>query len=252
MSQSTALALDGLPDGVQQMLVDVVTVASECLVPDVRCIALFGSGAEKRLRATSDVNLIFVLTAFDAAKIDPLRDTLRAAESAIRLASMFVLESELPLAAEAFAGKFADIRRRHLVLWGEDVLAGIEVPRAAAIQRNRQLLLNLVLRMREAYALRSRRDEQAARMVAEQAGPLRSAAAALYELQGESVGQPKAALERFCAGLVRIEGDDWSGLLARMSEARSEAILAPGVAAADLLRLMVLAQHLRVRFDALR
>ena len=52
--------------------------------------------------------------------------------------------------------KFADIVRRHRVLHGVDPFAGVTISRAAAVTRVRQVLLNLVLRLRASYALRSR------------------------------------------------------------------------------------------------
>lgn len=61
------------------------------------------------MRATSDVNLIAVLTAFDSARIDALREPLRLAHATVRLDVMFLLESEIAAASESFAVKFSDI-----------------------------------------------------------------------------------------------------------------------------------------------
>jgi hypothetical protein len=248
MTVSLDQALSGLPDTVQRVLRDVVAAAQQALGPNLRCLALFGSGAEKRLRATSDVNLLFVLAAFEQAQVDGLRAELRTAEAAARVDAMFLLERELPLAAEAFAGKFADIRRRHVILHGDDLVRGLEIPRRAAIFRNRQLLLNLILRLRHAYVLQSLREEQAALVVAEAAAPLRAAAASLAELKGGTVESPRAALESFVATLPER---DWPEVLGRLTEARVETILPPGVAGPTILRLVALAEHLRAAFDAL-
>jgi len=240
--------LADLPAPVQQALTLVVDAAVEHLGDDLRCIALFGSGAEKRLRTTSDVNLLFVLRRFDRARADLLRSDLRAAEAAVRLEAMFVLERELAPAAEAFAGKFADIRSRHLILHGEDLLADLTIPRAAAIFRNRQILLNLILRLRHDYLLRGLREEQLARVVAEAAAPLRAAAASLAELRGGVVESPRAALEDFVRTLTEAE---WPAVLRRITEARENAILPAGVAGDTLCRLIDLAEALRAAFDAL-
>src|SRR5205807_1909594 len=98
----------------------------------LRSVVLFGSAAEGRLRATSDVNLLFVLRTFDLDGVDKLREPLRLAEIGARIAPMFLLESELQAAATAFAVKFTDIAHRRRVLHGDDPFVSLAVPRAAA------------------------------------------------------------------------------------------------------------------------
>src|SRR5438067_66390 len=115
----------GLPVEVSQALREFVDGAKSALGPDLVSIVLFGSAAEGRMRATSDVNLILVLARFDRRSIDALREALRTAHALIRLEVMLILEAEVPAAAEAFAVKFADIRERHRLLHGKDLFAGL-------------------------------------------------------------------------------------------------------------------------------
>jgi hypothetical protein len=72
---------------------------------------------------------------------------------------MFLLATEVPAAMEAFAAKFADVLRRRRVLFGDDPFAGRTIPRAAEIARLRQVLLNLILRLRAAYVSDGDREE---------------------------------------------------------------------------------------------
>src|SRR5262245_18188362 len=104
----------------EQGLAVLVAAAREALGDKLESIVLYGSAAEGRLRPASDVNVIFVLTRFDAARTDALGDAVRVAQAAIRLAPMFLLREEIPHASAAFAVKFADIVRRHRVLHGTD------------------------------------------------------------------------------------------------------------------------------------
>ena len=90
----------------------MVQAAKEHLGDDLRSIVLFGSGAEDALRPTSDVNVILVLGAFRPDAMAGLRADLALLASAIRLRPMFLLESEIPDAAEAFARKAAHSRSR--------------------------------------------------------------------------------------------------------------------------------------------
>ena len=217
MSASSLAAPHELPPAVRDLLAELVASAQECLQDDLRSIVLFGSGAEGRLRATSDVNVLFVLTRFDKERMDALGESLRLAHVAARVAVMFVLEAELPVAAEAFAVKFDDIARRHRVLYGEDPIAKLTVSRESRKTRLRQTLLNLTLRLRNQYATRGLREEQLAIVIADAAGPLRSAAATLLELEGKTVASPRQALETAAAEIL---GGDGPQVLQAMSQAR--------------------------------
>jgi len=75
------------------------------------------------MRASSDVNLLIVLRRFDPERIDRAASAvLQDAAAAVELHPMFLLESELPLAAESFSVKFDDIAHRHVGLYGKGSL----------------------------------------------------------------------------------------------------------------------------------
>src|SRR6185436_12825509 len=115
MALSTGLP--DLPPAVARVLEGVVEAARQGLGDDLRAVVLFGSAAEGKLRATSDVNVIFVLARFEAARIDGLRDAFRSAHAAAQLEPMFLLQEEVAAAVEAFAVKFADVLRRRRVIF---------------------------------------------------------------------------------------------------------------------------------------
>lgn len=220
-------AMIDVPETVKAVVDDLVAAAPAAFGADLRSIVLYGSAAEGRLRATSDVNLLFVLASFDR-RVDAFREPLRFARAAANLNAMFVLESELAEASVAFAEKFADIAHRHVVLYGDDVVARLAIPRDARVRRLQQVTLNLVLRLREQYVLRSLREEQCALAVADATAPLRIAAATILELEGRGTHAPKEAL----ALVVDDLGDDvFRALLPHLSEAREQRVLPPGEAA---------------------
>jgi predicted nucleotidyltransferase len=240
--------LPELPTQVSRVLTDFVAAAQAALATDLRSVVLFGSAAEGRLRATSDVNLLLLLTKFDQARANELRTPLSVAQAAIRLSPMFILETELPFAITAFAEKFSDILRRRKVLHGPDPFVGVKIPRETLIIRLDQVLLNLILRLREAYMMRGLREEQLALAIADAAGPLRSCAATLLELEGRTLSSPKAALEKF----VQTSGNStWTEVLQHISEAREQRILPAGVAGPSLLKLIEIAHHLRSNLNQL-
>jgi predicted nucleotidyltransferase len=212
-----AAQFEDLPSSVAAVLSGFLSRAHDALSDDLVSGVLFGSAADGRLTQTSDVNLLLVLRTFAPEKMTPLRDTLLAAEAAIKLRVMFLLEHELSSAAELFAQKFADILRRHRIVLGKDVLASLAIPRNAEIFRLRQILLNLVVRLRDAYATRSHRPEQARRILADALGPLRAACATLLALEGTRTADSDAAFRSVAASF----GSPGANAAARMLAAHA-------------------------------
>ena len=98
-------------------------------------IVLFEARLRSRLRPTSDVNLLILVDRFDPTRVDTLRPTLQQRRAAVRLAVMWLTQDELQAAGESFSVKFADIVRRHRVLYGNDPFERFTVSRRAAIAR---------------------------------------------------------------------------------------------------------------------
>lgn len=241
--------MDDLPQAVRMGLETFMASAKAACGPDLVSIVLFGSAAEGRLRASSDVNLILVLKEFAPARIDGLREALRIAHAAIRLGVMFILESEIDAAGRAFALKFSDVADRHRVLYGTDPFAALDVSRSATLQRLEQVLVNLVLRLRERYALLSLREEKLVPVIADAAGPLRASAAAILKLEGKGGVHPKEALAELAQ---RLGGDGYAGVLGDISKAREELDLPPGRAGAALLGQLDLLQALHAHVQGMK
>jgi len=152
------------------------------------------------------------------------------------------LESELQPAMKAFAVKFGDILRRRRVIYGEDPFEGLTVSRNDSIVRLKQTLLNLTLRLRELYIERGLREEQLAAVIADMAGPLRSCAATLLELEGRPAKSAKEALQSVAASLTDVNIS--AGEISRISEARVKRTLPPGTAAPTFFHLIDLAHSM--------
>jgi predicted nucleotidyltransferase len=234
---------DALNRRIEQNLASFVDDAMAALGPMLEAIVLYGSAAEGRPRPSSDVNLIMVLRELDVARLDALREALRLARATIRMEVMFVQTSELDELVEAFADKFADVARRRRVLYGEDPFVARVPSRKAQLLRLRQVTLNLTLRMRHRYLLTSLREEQAARAIAELAGPLRVIAADLLDLEGRRAPSPKEALA-VCARELGGPDTSW---LEHVSAARERRGLPRGEPARVLLRMLKLATSLHAR-----
>ena len=229
---------------VQQSLDAFVADAKTAFDTDLISVVLFGSAAEGKLRATSDVNLILVLKSFNQQRVDTLRESYRTAHATIKLELMFLLQSEIDAAMTAFAVKFSDIIGRHQVIHGADPFANLTISREATLHRLKQVLMNQILRLRERYALVSLREEQLALVIADAAGPLRASAASILALDGQQFSSPKEALEKIAASLGSAK---WEPILKNLSTAREQQQLSPGQAGSTLLALIELAQALYAR-----
>lgn len=245
MTEAAAPAIPAaLPEPARRALEGFLESARGSFGADLVSAVLFGSGAEGALRPESDLNVVLVLKAFPDKGVGELRGALRAAQSAARLEVMFLLESEVSAAAEAFAVKFADIGRRRIVLLGRDPFEGLKIPDESIRRRLSQSLLNLSLRLREAWAAHGGNDDEAARSVSNFAGPLRASAASILSLEGVSFSSPKEALRRIAAALP---GDGWPAIVENLSAVRERRPLPAGEAARILSRLSTLADLLRAR-----
>jgi predicted nucleotidyltransferase len=237
-----AMNLEGLPSHVATVLSTFLATAREALSADLVSAVVFGSAAEGKLGPSSDVNLLLVLRAFAPERIARMRDAFLAAEAAIKLRVMFLLEDEVSLAAEFFAQKFADILRRHRTVLGKDLLGSLRVSRRAEVFRLRQVLLNLILRLREAYVGRGQRPEQVARILAESLGPLRATCATLLELEGTPSADSMAALDTVAASF-----DPQSGKAAARLRAAHAGIPMGNEAEGELFHVLELAMHVSER-----
>jgi hypothetical protein len=245
---SAADAIHDLPERVARIIEEVVESATQALGDTLRSIVLFGSAAENRLRATSDVNLLIVLTRFEPASVDRMRPVLERGHAAVRLAVMWLVDEELPAAGEAFAVKFSDVTRRHRVLFGSDPFERLTIPRHAAIVRVRQVLLNLALRLRASYALDGDREERLTIVIADAVGPLRASAAEILELEGAPAPSAREALQRLAAEWQPVRAES---LLKAVHTARETRRLDSGVAATMLIEMIELARYLHGRAQAL-
>jgi predicted nucleotidyltransferase len=238
----------GLPPEISQGLDQFIQKAQQAFGDELVSAVLFGSAAEGALRSTSDVNLLLILRRFDRERADKIRDSLRTAHAEMRLEVMFLMESELEHAMDAFAVKFSDIMSRRKVLLGRDPFASLVIAPEAILKRTQQVLLNLMLRMRGRYALVSLREEQLILIIADMAGPLRACAASILKLEGKPAGSPKEALAKIISERCGPEGGE---LLSFIDQARRQGSLPPGVAGALLFSLMDVAEQMYQQSSAL-
>ena len=234
-----------LPETVRTALSEFTAAARRVFAADLRSVVLFGSAAEGRMRQTSDVNVVVVLCRADPARLEAIGEAYRLAHAAIRLSAMFILDSEIAVAKDAFAVKFADIIARHEVLYGDDPFVGLTISREAALHRLLQVLVNLQLRLRERLALSSLYGEQLAMAAADAVGPLRASAAVLLWLESGARVAPRDALRQIA------DETGTAAALALISEARESGGVPAAGATPTLVGAIALANQLAARTERL-
>ena len=118
---------------------------------NLKSVILYGSAATGEFHAKhSDLNLLCVVNDADAKQIEALHDPVEWwAKQGHRAPLVFTLE-ELRGSADVFAIELLDMKSRHQILSGHDILAEIDVPlRYHSIQVERELRTDW-LRLRQA------------------------------------------------------------------------------------------------------
>jgi len=73
---------DHLPADVREWLSRTAAALVRSFAGDLRSLILFGSAAEGRMRASSDVNLLVVLERLELARLNELAELVQAASAA--------------------------------------------------------------------------------------------------------------------------------------------------------------------------
>jgi hypothetical protein len=140
------------PSGqIEQRIAQVGAALAQALGERVVCIAVYGSAASEEFSpAHSDVNLLLVLSDVSFADLRLIGVTLaREAPSDLRFASPLVLTpSFLRDARDSFPIELDDIRERHRILAGTDLLADLRVATESLREQAEREARGKLLRLR--------------------------------------------------------------------------------------------------------
>jgi hypothetical protein len=189
-----------VPPNVVTALREFVAATRETFHGALRSVVVFGSAAEGRMRRLSNVNVIVVADAFEPAQLRQLSPVYAGLFSAVRLTSMMLRVTEIDAAASADPVKFDDIRARHRVIFGEDLLSSLVIDPHALRRALLNDLLESDIRLRERYLHEVGQPERLERVIVDVSSALRACAASLLRLRGEAPASPKLALEALTRG----------------------------------------------------
>jgi hypothetical protein len=131
------------------------------------------------------LNVALALRDAGGAAVLRIASVLHDAERESRIETMIFAESELAGLAASFPTKILDIQRRHVVLFGNDLFAGITVSRDDIRRRAEQELRNLALRLRRRLVAASTDHNALALAADDAASTLAVNLRALLYLRGE-------------------------------------------------------------------
>lgn len=118
---------------------------------NLRAVILYGSAATEEFHARhSDLNVLCLVEQADVAHLEALHDAVDWWIRRGQRAPLIFTGEELRQSADIFAIELLDMKARHRILFGENVLSDISVPlHYHAVQVERELRTNF-LRLRQA------------------------------------------------------------------------------------------------------
>jgi hypothetical protein len=127
---------------------------------NLKALILYGSAATEEFHAKhSDLNILCVVDQADAAHLEALHEPVEWWMRRGHRAPLVFTVEELQRSADIFTIELLDMKSRHRILYGENVLAGISVPlRHHPIQVERELRINW-LRLRQAVLAAPRKPK---------------------------------------------------------------------------------------------
>src|SRR5689334_8191490 len=146
-------------------------------------LILYGGVARGRYRpGKSDINLVVLLNDTRAAALGVIAPLLRAAWRAWRVEPFILNSSEVARLSVTFPTKLLDIARHHIVIFGADPFADVQVSREQVRLRIEQSLRNSELRLRRRYVAIFDDAPSLAMVLADVAASLKVEFAAMLQL----------------------------------------------------------------------
>jgi len=134
-------------------LTELVKRLREFAATNLECVILFGSAARGDYReGHSDLNVVCILRSLAVEELDRLAGVVKwwCAEQK-EPAPLFFTHEELRQAADVFAIEILDMKQGRRVLYGEDLVAKIEVPMNLHRLQIERDLRTLLLKLRQHY-----------------------------------------------------------------------------------------------------
>jgi len=158
----------------------------------------------------SRVNIAIVARALPVERLDAIAAALPRPGKTLRFEPLFLTRDQIDQSLDVFPIEWLEMKERHLLLEGEDVLASVEVPRTWLRLQCEHELRGKHIHLRQVYVLHARRPAELARTLRGGASSFAALFRTLLRLGGES---PPAESQRVVERVAERFGLDPRGLL---------------------------------------
>ncbi len=180
-----ALAALDLPTKLVDALVRFSEEAASSLGKELVCLALYGSVVRDAYDPErSDLNVLVVTKSSGVGVCDALQTPWSVLQRSCAARLMLVTTTDLESSTDVFPLRFLDIQRSHLIIWGEDVVSGLDIAWDHLRLRVEQEIKQLLFDLRHKYLHFSQgRPEVLGRLLGEKFGAFLVALGALLYLR---------------------------------------------------------------------
>lgn len=151
----------------KQKLESFVETLKEALGDDLQAVVLYGAACESsRAVSEQEVQLMILCHELKTKQLDALTKPIhRWLKKKYPLPKLFTLE-RLKASTDVFPIECLELSSRHEILYGEDVIAGLEVPKANLRLQLETEFKGKLLQLRESYILLKGNPKYLAKMMA--------------------------------------------------------------------------------------
>ncbi|MGH7729722.1 MAG: hypothetical protein ACRENJ_00545 [Candidatus Eiseniibacteriota bacterium] len=181
-------------------------LGAEFLAAYVHGSALTQGFDERRSR----VNVLVVSRSLDLDVLDAIRAALPEDRKPPHVSPLFLTQRQIEKSLDVFPIEWIDIKERHLLIEGQDVLGGYEVPRGNLRLQLEQELREKLITLRQAYIAGARRPEALEDVLRAAASSFATLCRSLLRLRGES---PPAQTAQVIERVADVFGLEAEGLL---------------------------------------
>jgi hypothetical protein len=158
----------------------------------------------------SRVNVLIVSRSLNLDILDAVRQVLPEDRKPPHVSPLFLTQRQIEKSLDVFPIEWIDIKERHLLIEGQDVLGGYEVPRSNLRLQLEQELREKLITLRQAYLANARHPAVLEDVLKASASSFATLCRSLLRLRGES---PPAQTAQVIERVADVFGLDAEGLL---------------------------------------
>ncbi len=202
------------PKDPKELLADFVSDCRQAFGDGVLSVVLYGSAAGDDYEpGRSDVNLLVVLSEQAIEELERAFSlTARWRKRGVAV-PLFLTEDYIRRSLDAFPVEYLDLQRRHLLVYGKDVLKSLRPePRYVRLQCEREAKGKLLL-LREAYLETGGAPKALRDLIFRSLGAVLAILEALLQLEGSEIPKGRRAAVRAACRRLGLDGSLFDELL---------------------------------------